>query len=140
MYIGPLVGLLIIGWFGSKMLFGFLCLLAIAAVIAGNRKRLPDDVVKPSGEKKKGIHVSDFFEKKALPFVILGGLVFFAYDDDDGKDDEEEARPGSKAHRSCVHRDEGKDTAVSKEDKSAQDNEGKCFPDFRIRDQDIGCL
>ena len=79
MVIGPLVGLLIIGWFGSKMLFGFLCLLAIAAVIAGNRKRLPDDVVKPSGEKKKGIHVSDFFEKKALPFVILGGLVFFAY-------------------------------------------------------------
>lgn len=78
MVIGPLVGLLIIGWFGSKMLFGFLCLLAISAVIAGNRKRLPDDVVKPSGEKKKGIHVSDFFEKKALPFVILGGLVFFA--------------------------------------------------------------
>lgn len=50
-----------------------------------------------------------------------------SYDDDDGKDDEEEARPGSQAHRSCVHRDEGKDTAVSKEDKSAQDNEGKCF-------------
>jgi len=51
----------------------------IDGVIAGNRKRLPDDVVKPSGEKKKGIQVSDFFEKKALPFVILGGLVFFAY-------------------------------------------------------------
>lgn len=36
-------------------------------------------MVLPSGERHRGFHASDFFEKKALPAVILGGLVFFAY-------------------------------------------------------------
>lgn len=30
-------------------------------------------------KRQKGFHISDFIEKRALPSVILGGLVFFAY-------------------------------------------------------------
>lgn len=79
MVIGPLVGLLILNHFGKEILLLFLALLALFAVISGNSKKLPDSVVKPKGSMKKGFHISDFIERKALPSVILGGLVFFAY-------------------------------------------------------------
>lgn len=79
MVIGPLVGLLIIDFLGPRPLFIFLALLALGAIYGGNGKKLPDDIILPSGKRKQGFHVADFFEKKALPSVILGGLVFFAY-------------------------------------------------------------
>lgn len=79
MVIGPLVGLLIIDYLGPRPLFVFLALLALGALYGGNGKKLPDAVILPSGKRKQGFHVADFFEKKALPSVILGGLVFFAY-------------------------------------------------------------
>ncbi|WP_297017369.1 MFS transporter [uncultured Dialister sp.] len=79
MVIGPLVGLLIIDFLGPRPLFISLALLALGAIYGGNGKKLPNAVILPSGKKKQGFHFSDFFEKKALPSVILGGLVFFAY-------------------------------------------------------------
>lgn len=79
MVVGPLIGLLVVDSFGAKVLFCFLAVLALLALVSGNGKSLPKNVVLPEGKKRKGIHFSDFFEKKALPAVILGGLVFFAY-------------------------------------------------------------
>ena len=79
MVVGPLVGLILIEHFGASVLFLFLSLMAACAIVSGNGKRLPARVVCHSGEKHRGFHFSDFFEKKALPAVILGGLVFFAY-------------------------------------------------------------
>lgn len=79
MVVGPLVGLILIEHFGASTLFLFLSLIAACAIVSGNGKQLPARVVCPSGEKHRGFHFSDFFEKKALPAVILGGLVFFAY-------------------------------------------------------------
>ncbi len=79
MVVGPLVGLILIEHFGASTLFLFLSLMAACAIVSGNGKRLPAQVVLPSGERHRGFHASDFFEKKALPAVILGGLVFFAY-------------------------------------------------------------
>ena len=79
MVVGPLVGLILIEHFGASTLFLFLSLMAACAIISGNGKRLPAQVVLPSGERHRGFHASDFFEKKALPAVILGGLVFFVY-------------------------------------------------------------
>lgn len=79
MVVGPLVGLLIVDTLGAKVLFAFLAVMALLAILAGNGKSLPKEVVLPSTRKTSGIHVSDFFEKRALPAVILGGLVFFAY-------------------------------------------------------------
>ena len=79
MVIGPLVGLLIIDFLGPRPLFIFLALLALGAIYGGNGKKLSDDIILPSGKRKQGFHLPDFFEKKALPSVILGGLVFFAY-------------------------------------------------------------
>lgn len=79
MVVGPLVGLILIEHFCASTLFLFLSLMAACAIVSGNGKRLPAQVVLPSGERHRGFHASDFFEKKALPAVILGGLVFFAY-------------------------------------------------------------
>lgn len=79
MVVGPLIGLLVVDSFGAKVLFAFLAVLALLALASGNGKSLPKTVVLPEGKKRKGLHFSDFFEKKALPAVILGGLVFFAY-------------------------------------------------------------
>lgn len=79
MVVGPLVGLILIEHFGASVLFLFLSLMAACAIVSGNGKRLPACVVCPSGETHRGFHFSDFFEKKALPAVILGGLVFFVY-------------------------------------------------------------
>lgn len=76
MVVGPLVGLILIEHFGASVLFLFLSLMAACAIVSGNGKRLPARVVCPSGEKHHGFHFSDFFERKALPAVILGGLVF----------------------------------------------------------------
>lgn len=79
MVVGPLIGLLVVDGFGAKVLFAFLSVLALLALVSGNGKALPKKVVLPEGKKREGVHFSDFFEKKALPAVILGGLVFFAY-------------------------------------------------------------
>ena len=57
MVIGPLVGLLIIGWFGSKNALRLPLPSCDCRSHCRKQERLPDDVVKPSGEKKKGIHV-----------------------------------------------------------------------------------
>ena len=79
MVIGPLVGLLIMDYLGAHPLFIFLSLLAIGAIAAGNGKKLPSAVILPGERKRAGFHLGDFIEKRALPSVILGGLVFFAY-------------------------------------------------------------
>lgn len=79
MVIGPLLGLLIVSRFGKEWLLLFLVFLALSAILSGNSRKLPDSIVSPSENRKKGFHISDFLEKKALPSVILGGLVFFAY-------------------------------------------------------------
>ena len=79
MVIGPLLGLLIMDYLGAHPLFIFLALLALGAMVAGNGKKLPDETILPGGKRQKGFHISDFIEKRALPSVILGGLVFFAY-------------------------------------------------------------
>lgn len=79
MVIGPLVGLLIMDYLGAHPLFIFLSLLALGAIAAGNGKKLPSAVILPGERKRAGFHLGDFIEKRALPSVILGGLVFFAY-------------------------------------------------------------
>ena len=76
MVVGPLIGLVLIGNFGSIALFAFLTALAF---LAANARRLPDEVVRPAGRQKKGFHLSDFIERRSLAPALLGGMVFFAY-------------------------------------------------------------
>lgn len=79
MVVGPLLGLLVIGNLGSTFLFAFVTLLGALTFWAANVRRLPDAIILPAKRTKKGIHVSDFIERKALTPAGLGGLVFFAY-------------------------------------------------------------
>lgn len=79
MVVGPLIGLVLIGNFGSIALFAFLAALAALTFLAANARRLPDEVVRPAGRQKKGFHLSDFIERRSLAPALLGGIVFFAY-------------------------------------------------------------
>lgn len=79
MVVGPLIGLVLIGNFGSIALFAFLTALAALTFLAANARRLPDEVVRPAGRQKKGFHLSDFIERRSLAPALLGGMVFFAY-------------------------------------------------------------
>ena len=79
MVVGPLIGLVLIGNFGSIALFAFLTALAALTFLAANTRRLPDEVVRPAGRQKKGFHLSDFIERRSLAPALLGGMVFFAY-------------------------------------------------------------
>ncbi|RHM53016.1 MFS transporter [Mitsuokella sp. AF33-22] len=79
MVVGPLLGLLLIGNLGSTALFAFVTLLGALTFFAANARRLPDAIILPAKRTKKGFHLSDFIERKALAPAGLGGLVFFAY-------------------------------------------------------------
>lgn len=79
MVVGPLIGLVLIGNFGSMALFAFLTALAALTFLAANARQLPDEVVRPAGRQKKGFHLADFIERRSLAPALLGGMVFFAY-------------------------------------------------------------
>lgn len=79
MVIGPMVGLLIIQYFGSYILFSSLGILAVLAIAAGNGKKLPEEVILPDKTKKTKFTLSSFLDKNALPAVGMSAFVFFAY-------------------------------------------------------------
>ena len=79
MVVGPFLGLLLIGQLGSTALFAFLTLLGVMIFLTANVRRLPESMILPVASGKKGIHLYDFIEFKALIPAGLGGLVFFAY-------------------------------------------------------------
>ena len=51
MVVGPLIGLVLIGNFGSIALFAFLTALAALTFLAANARGLPDEVVRPAGRQ-----------------------------------------------------------------------------------------
>lgn len=79
MVVGPFLGLLLIGQLGSTALFAFLTLLGVMIFLTANVRRLPESMILPAASGKKGIHLYNFIEFKALIPAGLGGLVFFAY-------------------------------------------------------------
>lgn len=79
MVVGPFVGLIIVNHLGTSMLFAFLTIIAIITFLIAVSVKIPPAVAAPSANRVKGFHISSFFEKKALPAVILGGFTFFAY-------------------------------------------------------------
>lgn len=79
MVIGPMVGLLVIQYFGSAVLFSSLGILAVLALAAGNGKKLPEEVILPGSRKRARFTVSSFLDKNALPAVGMSTFVFFAY-------------------------------------------------------------
>lgn len=79
MVVGPLIGLLIMGYWHATALFLFLTATAVVAALLANTCQLGDRIALPSGRRQKGFHYTDFLETKALGAAFLGGLVFFAY-------------------------------------------------------------
>lgn len=79
MVVGPLIGLVIIEDFGSRILFLFMAFLGIALLWLANHKKLADNIILPAKKKRHGIRISDFVERRSLLSALFGGLVFFSY-------------------------------------------------------------
>ena len=78
MVVGPLVGLLLVHFFGTLAMFVFLTISALFTLWIANRRKLPQKIVLPA-EKEAGKSRFALVERQALPASLLGGLVFFAY-------------------------------------------------------------
>lgn len=79
MVLGPAVGLYALQEFGSSALYIFLTVMTGIALLLSNIKRLPTHLssAKPTG--KKGWHVSQFIESRALPWALMGLFIGFTY-------------------------------------------------------------
>ena len=78
MVVGPLVGLLLVHFFGTIAMFVFLTISALFTLWIANRRKLPQKIVLPA-KKEAGKSRFALVERQALPASLLGGLVFFAY-------------------------------------------------------------
>lgn len=79
MVVGPMLGLLIIGGLGARVMFAFLTACAVLAAVLLLWRKLPDEIMQPSRRRRKGLSLRDFFERRSVPAAFLGGLVFFVY-------------------------------------------------------------
>ena len=79
MVVGPMLGLLIIGGLGARVMFAFLTACAVLTAVLLLWRKLPDEIMQPSRRRRKGLSLRDFFERRSVPAAFLGGLVFFAY-------------------------------------------------------------
>lgn len=79
MVVGPFIGLVLIGNLGAEAFFAFMVGIGALTLLLANVRRLPDEVILPARKKQKGVHLSDFVAKEAVPPSLIGGLVFFAY-------------------------------------------------------------
>ena len=91
MVLGPAVGLYALQAYGSSILYLFLTIMTGVALVLSNMIRLPKELAKPKHKSKKGWHISQFIEKRSLPWALMGlfielnsigagvwGSVFFA--------------------------------------------------------------
>jgi len=79
MVVGPFCGLLIISQYNFFALYLGIVFLAILAFWCGNRKNLPDAIIKPLPKKNSAFKITNFIEPKALSMALIGGFIFFAY-------------------------------------------------------------
>lgn len=79
MVLGPAVGLYALQAYGSSALYMFLTIMTALAFILSNVIRLPKELAKPKQKKSKGWSISQFIEKRSLPWAIMGLFIGFTY-------------------------------------------------------------
>lgn len=79
MVLGPAVGLYALQAYGSSALYIFLTGMTALALILSNIIRLPKELAKPKQKSSKGWHISQFIEKRSLPWVLMGLFIGFTY-------------------------------------------------------------
>ena len=79
MVLGPAVGLYALQAYGSSALYMFLTIMTALAFILSNVIRLPKELAKPKQKKSKGWSISQFIEKRSLPWALMGVFIGFTY-------------------------------------------------------------
>ena len=79
MVLGPAVGLYALQAYGSSILYLFLTIMTGMALVLSNTIRLPKELAKPKHKSKKGWHISQFIEKRSLPWALMGLFIGFTY-------------------------------------------------------------
>lgn len=79
MVLGPAVGLYALQAYGSSALYIFLTIMTALAFILGNVIRLPKELAKPKQKSSKGWSISQFIEKRSLPWALMGLFIGFTY-------------------------------------------------------------
>ncbi len=79
MVLGPAVGLYALQAYGSSALYIFLTITTALAFILSNVIRLPKELAKPKQKASKGWSISQFIEKRSLPWALMGLFIGFTY-------------------------------------------------------------
>lgn len=79
MVLGPAVGLYTLQVYGSSALYIFLTIMTALAFILSNVIRLPKELAKPKQKSSKGWSISQFIEKRSLPWALMGLFIGFTY-------------------------------------------------------------
>lgn len=79
MVLGPAVGLYALQAYGSSALYMFLTIMTALAFILSNVIRLPKELAKPKQKKSKEWSISQFIEKRSLPWALMGLFIGFTY-------------------------------------------------------------
>lgn len=79
MVLGPAVGLYALQAYGSSALYMFLTIMTALAFVLSNVIRLPKELAKPKQKTSKGWSISQFIEKRSLPWALMGLFIGFTY-------------------------------------------------------------
>lgn len=79
MVLGPAVGLYTLQAYGSSALYIFLTIMTALAFMLSNVIRLPKELAKPKQKSSKGWSISQFIEKRSLPWALMGLFIGFTY-------------------------------------------------------------
>ena len=79
MVLGPAVGLYALQAYGSSALYMFLTIMTALAFVLSNVIQLPKELAKPKQKTSKGWSISQFIEKRSLPWALMGLFIGFTY-------------------------------------------------------------
>ena len=79
MVLGPAVGLYALQAYGSSALYMFLTIMTALAFVLSNVIQLPKELAKPKQKTSKGWSISQFIEKRSIPWALMGLFIGFTY-------------------------------------------------------------
>ena len=79
MVLGPAIGLYALSSYGSIALYLFLTIMTGLALVLSNCIPLSKELATPKPSTHKGWHISQFIEKRSLPWALMGLFIGFTY-------------------------------------------------------------
>lgn len=79
MVLGPAIGLYALSSYGSIALYLFLTIMTGLALVLSNSIPLSKELATPKPSTHKGWHISQFIERRSLPWALMGLFIGFTY-------------------------------------------------------------